>query len=198
MKNWIRIVLLCFVLIGGTMCFGYWSFSQFNNVFDNLDVSYLTSTSSTSVLEPKKTDNKEYFLNTLPETALFLTASTDFELASTFLQKGNGVYRGCTYKMYWKSSTTNALEIVLIDAGTKKAVESIYSGLVRESDVEKGLQNVTWKVGMVWPGEYYILVSRINGVDREIKSKTFTVKKTPETISKGEMAGLCSESNGQL
>lgn len=195
MKTWKRITLVSFVLIGSALSFGYWSFSQIDTIFDDLNSSYGANTASTSLSE--RTDKKSILARLW--TVATPTVSTSTEISITFPRGGDGVYMGCTYDISWQSPfAINSLNIALIDAGTKKASESIYSGLAETHTIETGKQYIQWKVGTVWPGEYYIVTSKVNGLDTEIKSETFVVNRTLENIDKERMATICLESGGEL
>ena len=212
MKNWIRIFLVCFVLIGGTAFFVYQLSNQFNNALDNLSASSFaiakippihffdktnkeqipTSTPETISIPAVSTDP---ISTSTPETISTSTTPTDLKLSFIFPKKNNEVYIGCVYQLFFQSSTAvYPLETVLLDAGTREAVEPIASGLARENKIEPNSQNLDWKVGEVWPGEYYIKVSNVNGVDLE--SKVFTIRKMPKGISVDERERNCKESDG--
>ncbi len=191
MKSWKRITLVVFVLLGSTTFFGYWSFGQFDTVFDTLNASYLASTLSASSFH--QTVTKRDVSTTSPEIATPVASSTDVELSFTFPQEDEGVYISCTYHISWQSPTTiSSLETALIDAGTREPAGPIASGLAKENTIEPDAQNLTWKVGVVWPGEYYIKISKINGVEAEFKSKVFEINKMPEG-SDEEDNNLCPE-----
>jgi|SRR3989338_337045 len=201
MKSWIRITLVISVLIGGTTSFGYWSINQFDSAFDNLSASNLANTHS---VYPSFKQNAG-LASTSPEISGELATSTDsrqatstdLKLSFTFPQKDTEVYIGCTYPISWQSSTTiNLLEASLIDAGTREAVGPKTGGLAKENTIEKEPQNLNWKVGFVWPGAYYIKVSKINGVEAEFRSKTFQIGKLPEGINEEEKINICRESSG--
>lgn len=215
MNSWQRITLVSFVLIGGTLYFGYWSINQFNNAFDNLSASSvantltvstffkkdfdLASTSSTGNVEVLATSTDEIIPTITSSTTIATTipvtaTSTDLKLSFTFPQKGDKVYTDCTYQISWQSSTTiNSLETALVDAGTRESVGPIASGLAKENTIERDLQNLKWKVGVVWPGTYYIKVSKINGVEAEFRSKIFEINKMPEGFDGEEKNSICSE-----
>ncbi len=198
MKNWIRIILACFVLLGGTALFAYQSLNQFNNALDNLSASVLTIANTPPIPFSDKT-NKEQISTTTPETTSTSATSTDLKLSFIFPQKGSEVYIGCTYQLSFQSSTIiRSLETALIDAVTIETVEPIASGLARENKIEPNSQSLNWKVGVVWPGEYYIKVSNINGVDLENKSKVFTISKMPKGISADEREKICKESDSSF
>ena len=164
MKNWIRIFLVCFVLIGGTMYFGYWSINQFDTALDNISAPYFASTHSvypsfkqnTELASTSPEISGEFvtstgseLASTSPEISVTLATSTDPKLSFTFPQKDTGVYIGCTYPISWQPSTMiSSLEAALIDAGTREAIGPIASGLAKENTIEKKSQNLNWKVGL--------------------------------------------------
>jgi len=207
---WKRIILVIFVLIGGVIFFRYWSINQFNQAFDDLSAfSYVAIVNTPSFFSDKT--KKEQTPTTTPEIistpatstdeTIILSAGTsaDLELSFTFPQKNDEVYIGCAYQLSWQSSTTiSLLKTALVDAGTRESMGPIASGLAKENAIEKDSQNLSWKVGVVWPGEYYIKVSNINGVDLETRSKVFTISKIPEGISADEKEKICKESNSSF
>ena len=96
------------------------------------------------------------------------------------------------------STTIHSLETALVDAGTRETTGPIASGLARENKIEPNSQSLDWKVGVVWPGEYFILISKINGVEIETKSKFFMIHEIPEGISTSERESMCKKSNGSF
>src|SRR3989344_3302421 len=213
MKNWIRIFLVCFVLIGGTAFFVYQLSNQFNNALDNLSASSFAIAKIPPIHFFDKT-NKEQIPTSTPETISIPAVSTDpiststpetistsatstddLKLSFIFPKKNNEVYIGCTYQLFFQSSTIiRLLETALIDAGAIEIIEPIVSGLARENKIEPNSQSLDWKVGVVWPGEYYIKVSNVNGIDLENYSKVFTISKMPKGISVDEREKICKES----
>lgn len=214
MKNWIRTILVCFVLVGGTAFFAYQYLNQFNNALDNLSASSFAIANIPPVLFSDKTNNKEQIPTSTPEIISTSTletvptstqeiistspTSTDLKPSFIFSKKDNKVYIGCAYQLFsFQSSTTQAsttirsLETALFDAGNNKTIEPTVSGLARENKIEPNSQSLDWKVGIVWPGEYYIKVSNVNGADLE--SKVFTIRKMPKGISADEREKKCSE-----
>ena len=191
-KNWKRITLVIFVLIGVTMSFGFWSLQQFNNAnnaFDNLSVAYLADTSQAYSFFKQRTE----LASTSPETSGEFATSTDPKLSFTFPQKGDEIYIGCTYQISWQSSTmVSSLEAALIDAGAIGAIGPKTSGLAKENTIEKESQNLNWKVGLsVWPGAYYIKVSKINGVEAVFRSQVFKISQMPKGIDEEEKINIC-------
>lgn len=209
MANWKRITLVVFVLIGGTMAFGYWFRYQFTLTLNNLETII---TANTLLVSPslKKDANlastsletfgvlatssgetiSEVTTSTIPVTA----SSSDLEPSFNFPKKE--VYIGCTYPISWQpSATINSLGTVLVDAGARKVIDPIVSGLAKESIIETDSKNLNWKVGVtVWPGKYYIKVFKINSSDVEIRSKVFIINTMPKGISTDEREKICKKS----
>lgn len=188
-----RIIVVVFVLVGGTAFFGYWSIDQLDRELDSLGAAYLANT--TQVFSYLK--QKSEVASSSPETSGSLETSTSTKLAFTFPQEDTMVYIGCTYPVSWQSSTTvSSLEASLIDAGTREAVGPNTAGLAKENAVEKGSQSLDWKVGVVWPGIYHIEISEINGVSVETRSKAFSISKMPVNIDPDEQKSVCQKSGG--
>ena len=203
MKDWKRIILVVFIVIGGTMSFAFWSFQQFNNVFDsafeNLSASYIAISPRVRELPTTATTTPITATSTPTTSEASSTTSSDqddidpkFHLI--FSPKGGDVYIGCTYEISWlTSTTTKSLETALIDTGTRKPIGPKASGLAKENNIKANSQSLKWKVGVVWPGAYYIKVSNINGVDLENYSKVFTISKMPKGISVDEREKICKQ-----
>lgn len=217
MKSWKRITLIVFVLIGGAISFGYWFISQFDIALDNISAPYLANLHSVYPVRDNASNGanppKDGLASASLETFGEPTSSTDSKLASTsletsvtpaifttdsklsftFPQKSGKVYIGCTYPISWQPATLiSSLEAALIDAGAKETVEPKTSGLAKENTIEKESQNLNWKVGFsVWPGTYYIKVSKINGVEAEFRSKVFKISPMPKGISADEKEKNC-------
>lgn len=207
MKNWIRIFLVCFILVGGTAFFAYQLLNQFNNAFDDISASSLAAASTPPILFSDK-KNKEQPPTTIPETTQISTPeiistssiSTGLEPPFIFPKENNEVYIGCRYELFsfQPSTAVRSLRAVLVDAGAIEIVEPIASGLVRENKIEPNSQSLDWKVGEVLPGEYYIKASSINGVDLENRSKVFRISRMPKDISADEREKICKDSGGSL
>ena len=213
--------MISFVLVGGAAFFVYHSLNQFNNTLDNLSASSFAIANIPPVLFSDKT-NKEQIPTSTPEiisttatstdisttaTSTLVTStdisttatSTDLKLSFSFPKKNSEVYIGCAYQLSFQSSTTiRLLETALIDDGTNETVEPIASGLARENKIEPNSQSLDWKVGVVWPGKYYIKVSNINGADLKSYSKVFTIRKMSKGISADKREKICKESNGSF
>lgn len=210
MSGWKYISIIVLILLGGTVYFGYWALSQYNLALDTYDASYSQLSASFAVYSKNvldrttatTTDSLE-ISTTTPQTISTTTpiiistsaTSTEVKLSFIFPKKNNEVYSGCTYQIPLQASTTiYSLGAALIDAGTRETIGPIASGLAKENAIEKNSQNLKWKVGVVWPGRYYIKVSKINGSDTEIKSKVFEINKMPVDISTDEQKKICKES----
>ncbi len=199
------------------MAFGYWSQYQFNGALSNLETTITANTLLVSSSPEKDAKLASTSLEiskalassseeTIPVVALTTTTatttpatatSTNLELSFNFPKKGDEVYIGCTYPISWQSPTTiNSLGTVLIDAGARESADPIASGLAKETTIEKDLQKLKWKVGVVWPGKYYIKVLKINGADVEIRSKVFTINNMPKGINTDEREKICKKSGG--
>ncbi len=196
MKSWMRITSVVFVLVGGTAYFGYQSFSQFNDALDTIGASYI-AIASTPLIHSASKINSEESATTTAETISTTATSTDPKLSFSFPEKDDDVYIGCTYQISLQSSSTlQVLETVLIDAGTGEAVGPIASGLAKENTIAPDTQDLTWKVGSVWPGEYVISISKVNGVEMKAESRVFTIRQMPEGLKASERGKMCKESGG--
>ena len=159
------------------MYFGYWSINQFDDVDDVFDSLIASPAAIISPVDLRSSVN-----------------DLDSKFQLIFSPKKDGVYIGCAYEISWLSSTTiRSLETALVDAGTRKPAGPIASGLAKENNIEANSQSLKWKVGVVLPGEYYIKVSNINGVDLENYSTVFTISEMPKGISVDEREKICKE-----
>lgn len=191
------------------MTFSYWSLNQFSKTLSNFETALTANVVSFSASLEKKTGPVSISpeipeVSAIPAPTSEVGAPTesvgvDLELSFTFPKKGAEVYIGCTYPISWQSSTTvNLLETILVDAGTSQSVGPIVSGLATENMIAEDLQNLNWKVGVVWPGAYYIKVSKINDTDIEFKSKVFTITRIPPGTDTDEQEKICKESGGSF
>jgi len=208
MKSLKYITVVTFVLIGGTVSFGYWSLNEFSYALNNL--SALSISSVLLVSTPFGEKNDELISTSTSTTASTSTSTStptlispqlqtpkDLELFFTFPQKGDKIYIGCTYEILWQSSTTvDSIETSLVDAYTHKPAGPIASGVSKENMIHPDSQNLKWNVGVVWPGEYYIAVSKINNADINRKSEVFTINKMPKGIDAREQKNICEKTGG--
>src|SRR3989339_258429 len=206
MKDLMRITLVVFVLIGGTMSFGFWSLQQFDNALENLSAaSYLAVFPLVREISTTTTTTSVVATSTL---AIFEASSTISSTSSNqgdidpkfqliFSPKKNIVYIGCTYEISWLASTTiKSLEVALIDAGPRKLAGPITGGLDKKNNIEANLQSLKWKVGVVWPGEYLISISSVNDVIIEEKSQIFKINEMSSGLDKKEQKNLCEKTGG--
>ena len=169
--NGIRIFLIAAVLIGGTALFGFWALHQFDLVFANISSSYASPAATGAVATSSVA---------VQPNALVLGATSTPKFAFTFPLRGITVYSGCAYTLSWLASTTiKSLDISLVDAGTLKPIGPLHNASTSTTaSIAQGFQ---WKVRRVWPGNYYLLVSSINGIETKKRSGTFTIGPMPET-----------------
>ncbi len=194
MASRIYIAIIVLVLIGGTLSFGYWSIDQFNLALNTFDTS-LNQLSASLAANTRPIPNN----TTATTTDVVEIATTTPDVTITFPAKGKDVYIGCTYQLSLQSSTTiRSLETTIVDAGTGEVAGPIASGLARINKLEQNSQSLDWKVGEVWHGEYFILLSKINGVEIETKSKYFMIHKMSENVSASKREKICKESNGSF
>ncbi len=199
MKKWIRIFLVCLILVGGTAVFTHLVLKQFNKALDNLSASSFAFTTAQPVHLSEKHKEQILVSTSTPETILTSATSTDLNFSFVFPKRNSEVYVGCTYQISFQSSTTTrSLETTLINADTTKTVEPTISGLVMEHEIGSNSQSVNWKVGVLSLGEYYLKASNINGVDLENYSGVFTISKMPKGISVEKKEKICRESNGSF
>lgn len=216
MKSWIRITLVISFLVGGTAYFGYWSVGQFHSVFDSLNTSLANSYAAYPSFKHSAVSNAtaspELSLELATSTATTATSTSSLHVTSsvaatstvsgfsfTFPKKGDEVYIGCTYDIAWQApEAVISLETALVDAGIREPMGPIASGLAKENTVEGGSQKLKWKVGSVWPGAYYIKISKLNGTDAEFRSQAFAVSKMSVGLSASEKGKICKDSGGSL
>lgn len=210
MKSWVRATLISFVLVGGTVFFAYHSLNELNNTLDNISAAYIAIANTRAVSLSNKTNGgisittpetasttEVTSATTTPEAISAAAALTSVKLSFVFPQKSNEVYVGCTYQIPLQASTTiRSLGAALIDADTREAVGPIASGLAKVTKIESDAQSLDWKVGAVWPGEYFILISKVNDIEIETKSKFFMIRAMPKDISASKRGTICKESDG--
>ncbi len=199
MRNWIRIFLICFVLLGGTAFFGYWSLSRFNTSLNALrDTCYAVANrplvlacDNTTVEQIAAVAPEEQIEEVVPEVIpASATTSADLNLSFVFPDKSSEVYIGCAYQISFQSSAPiGSLETTLVDSGAREPIEPGKSGLASENKFEPTSQSLDWTVGNVWPGRYYIKVTDIFGGD--LRSDVFKVRGVPSDISADEREKIC-------
>jgi hypothetical protein len=212
MKDWKRIFLVVSLLIGATLTFGNWSLNRFNDVFDSIMATPVVITipvssrlqevetsTSTTMITASSTNATSTATSTASSTTQLVLNDLDTNFELIFSPAKGAVYVGCTYEISWTASTTiNSLSTALIDAGTGKPTGPIASRLAKENIIAVPSQNLKWKVGVVWPGEYYISISSVNGVDFDTKSKKFLIMEIPSGLAVEAKNNLCEETGGVL
>ena len=186
------------------MSFGFWLIQQFDYAFENLSASYIaisplvreqpTIATTTSVTATSTPTTSEAFSTTSSDQN-----DIDLKFQLTFSPKKNGVYIGCTYEISWLASTTiRSIETALIDIGTRKPAGPVASGIPKENIIDDDSQSLKWKVGVVWPGEYFISISNVNGVATDERSQRFIIHDIPNGSDEKEQKNLCEETGGNL
>lgn len=203
MKTWKRITLTSALLIGSTATFASWSFKEFDNA-----LTTLTTLGTPQIATVFKARPSTLRLGaappavTAPETTkVSLEQEKKSSSASVFaidpLGKAGKVYVGCTYLITWQApGKILKLESELINAGTQRAASSSVSGLANAYTLSPAKQQISWKVGGVWPGIYYISVDKINGTSLIERSSTFIIDTIPLALGSAEKKSLCESSGG--
>ncbi|MFH1078610.1 MAG: hypothetical protein V1745_05030 [Patescibacteria group bacterium] len=203
MKHVIRVFSICIVLVGGTAFFAYQLLNQFNIALDDLSASSFaiaTQPIPHAVTTTGQVPTSTPEIVPVAATSTEMATSTESNLSFVSPKQGSALYFGCTYQLSFQSSTTiHSLVTVLVDASTTEAIEPTASGLAQESRMESDAQNLYWKVGVAWPGEYYVKASNVNGADvKEYTSDAFTIRMMPKGKTAAERENICKESNGSL
>lgn len=196
MNPWKKIFAIAFVLVGGTASFGIWSISQFEKAFSQMEVksdtqraTAISIVSSAQEVISSSTIAIDQGTSTLVSTTTIFNATTSDQVASTtvsvfepkdfsltFPTQGKILYTGCTYDISWASSTrVDTFNLWLVDSDKIEKLRSDKSGLYGASSTPF-IGKMIWKVGDIVPGSYYILISKIDGVDVTYRSEKFIIK----------------------
>jgi hypothetical protein len=177
MSNTKRIVIITLIFIGGTSIFASWAYYNFNLAFSDIDKLLVT-----------KTDNKASALSykfgttTPAQTPVVATTSPKteaLEFEFTFPTKAVDLYEGCKYKIEWTSSQKiDSISISLLDAGTRESMGPNTAGIPKTITGDD-LNSYEWKVGKVWPGEYLLLATELNGQKINERSYKFIINEIP-------------------
>lgn len=190
MARRIYIATIATVLVGATISFGLWSLAQISLAINTFEASYNQLGASRAASLRPASDNAT-------TTGAMGTATSTSEVGVLFTPEGGTVYIGCTYQIPFQASTTvHSLEIALIDDNTGEKVGPIASGLAAVNELGPNSKSLGWKVGVVWPGSYYLKTSKVNDVYVETRSSTFTISGLPEGTLAGEQENTCKESGG--
>ena len=187
MTNTKRILFIITIFIGGALFFAFWAINNFNVEISNIEK--LSESNITHQVSQNKED-----VGTTTENVLASAISTssneiiqDIKLDTgepnfkfSFPTTTIDVYKGCKYKIFWTSAINiNSISLSLIDAGNKKLIGPVVSGIPKNIS-DKNSQSLEWKVGNIWPGKYYILVSEINEKSLIEKSSIINVNEIPD------------------
>jgi hypothetical protein len=198
MGYWKRILIVTCCLVGGAGCFYYWSLGQFNQAFSQLDVAY---NSSALVVAPEIAPIVTDTATSTASTTMAVSTSPVgiiSDIFFTFPVRGKTVYSGCTYDVAWTaSSTVNSIDLSLVDAGTQKSLGPVTSGITAHI-ADKRITGMQWKVGTVWPGNYYIGISQLNGTEVKMRSPKFIIEAIPDDVDVAQRADYCSQTGGKF
>lgn len=189
MKNTIRIIFIVIIFLGGAWGFRYWALDNFDSSLSIIDESLIIPNiipqNNSSTIVDINTEDLSYS-DTSTDIPLIIESDLSFE----FPKKDDVVYEGCSYQINLNSSTkiinTN---MSLVDLGTRQSSGPVASGLPKEILFENN--NFKWKVGNVWPGQYYILLSSVNNQELSKKSPVFNIKKIPDNVTKSNIDEFC-------
>jgi len=187
-----RITIWVFLLIGSSFLFYLWSHARIKEINESVYVvdsyipivknnvetkDYYSYASSTlmQVLLDKDLNKEEWSTSTLKISTSTID-DTDFNFKTP--DSKSVLYAGCTYNIELDLGADfkpNYLGIQLFDFGTQKNVDLKSSGLVNSLTIKDSV--FKWSVGDIWPGDYYLFIPMINGLDVKIKSKKFHIEK---------------------
>jgi hypothetical protein len=206
MKEAKRIILIIILLVGGAMIFRFWALSQFDKTLDSpkkeanfngVIKKIFPEEKKVSELEIKKEletpSENQIIENNLPLLEETEPIEKELNLSFVFPVKENNVFIGCKYNVVWRSEIpSDKLKFSLVDAGMRKELGPITSGIPKTL-TEVKVQSLEWKVGNVWPGRYYILISDINDEYTKKRSGVFNIKKISEGTSPDLVADFCKK-----
>jgi hypothetical protein len=202
MKTWKRITLVSFVLVGSSLTFASWALNQFNDALATLGTPQVATV--IRVRPPTLRLGTTTPATTTPATATSTLGQGRQSDSSGRLSvdppgKGGKVYVGCTYPISWQAPVKVAsLETTLFDARTQTAVPAATSRLIKAHTLSAEKLPLQWKIGGVWPGVYYLSISKINGTSLGERSSTFIIYAMPSALGSAEQKSLCESSGGTL
>ena len=203
MKHTLRIIFFSIVLMGGALYFGYWAHNRFNQAFTDIDTATTTVVAHSVVAHasiptlptPQATPKPDISTPAQPETpkptAVVLPKESTKDFAFTAPTKGMTLYQGCTYTIAW-SPEVSTVAMALVDAGTREHMGPVTSGIPK-TVTGAAKKSIEWKVGSVWPGQYYILTASINDAAKVVKSGTFDIESIPKTMTPEQAKSLCTK-----
>lgn len=175
MKNSIYIFLISTLLISSTFVFGFWYKREITTAFKPLDNSL---------------SEKITYSNTA-SVSYSISSTTPINFSFLWPKKNSVIYKGCSYKILWMSSTTpNSISISLVDNGTQKENESSVSNLPKNIDISRS-KYIIWKIGeRIWPGQYFLQTNSIDGKNIREVSYKFEIK---EPSSDEDLSNVCEQ-----
>ncbi len=189
MKTFLRILVATIVLVGGAVLFRLWALQEFNKALTEL-VPHTDITIPSPITEEVATTTEEIIAD--------VATSTPLALDITFPTKDITLYMGCAYKV--ALDTTNnitSLEMILVDAGTQKALGPVASGIPTRLETN-GSKQIDWRIGTFWPGTYYLHIKKANEQNVDAKSYRFSIEKFKDTRTEEEKKLLCEQSGGVI
>lgn len=182
------------------MTFAAWSLDQFDTALSTLGDTHVATVikARPSMLRLGATSPA----SSTPETALVRHDQTSQSSGTALFAieppgKAGKVYAGCTYPIVLRSpGKILTLETQLFNAGTQDVVPPMVSGLASVHTLSQEKPQITWKIGGVWPGVYYVSVPKINGTSLGERSSTFIIYAMPAALGSSEQKSLCESSGG--
>lgn len=195
MDNIKRITIWVFLLVGSAFLFYLWSKERIREIEEmstvtevyipvvkndmattsnNLYYKY-SSTTPFQILLERGLNRDEWSTSTLKISTSTID-DKDFEFI--FPDSRSTLYTNCTYDIklnLGESLKPNYFGVKLIDFGTQKDIFAKNSGLINSLTFKDSV--FRWTVGDVWPGDYYLLIPMMDGLDIKIKSQRFRIEK---------------------
>jgi hypothetical protein len=193
MSNTKRITIWVFLLIGSAFLFYLWANQRIYEIRTQNDADIYIDIPKTIL---KKSTDDYYKYSTSTPFQILLEKDLDMNIWSTttlkiatsslddkdfnfiYPDKTTTLYSGCTYEIkldLHDKISPNYIGIQLIDSGSGKSVSNKDSGLINSISFKNNI--FRWTVGDIWPGQYYLFIPLIDGVDVKIKSQKFKIEK---------------------
>lgn len=195
MKTALKIIVCSIILVGSTLFFAHWSINSLETELSRIDKIQETNLANIIAIQKTKQVEAESPVTELSTTTtpeLQTTAINVDDFKFTFPATYIDVYKECTYTVSWDDIGIESIDIALIDAGTKEKMGPISSGIPKNI-IGQNIKNFEWKVGNVWPGEYYIFVSKINNSEVQKKSALINIGGLSSDLDVNGRQAFCSE-----
>lgn len=187
-----RITIWVFLLIGSSFLFYLWSQARIKEINESVYVvnSYtpiVKNTVKTKDYYPYGSSNvmqilldKDLDKDVWSTSTLKISTSTIDDIDFNFKTPDSKsvFYAGCTYDVeldFASDFKPDYIGVKLIDFGTQKEVDIKSNGLIKSLTLKDSV--FKWSVGDIWPGDYYLFIPMINGLDVKIKSEKFRIDK---------------------